>query len=58
MTDALNALYEQDETAWLEAMAELARDGRAEDLDLLHLAEYLSDRARRDRRADRRVTRN
>jgi hypothetical protein len=50
MIDALPALYEQDETAWLEAMAELARDGRIEDLDLHHLAEYLSDMARRDRR--------
>jgi hypothetical protein len=50
MVDTLPALYERDETAWLEAMAELARDGRAEDLDLSHLAEYLSDMARRDRR--------
>jgi len=50
MVDTLPALYERDETAWLESMAELARDGRAQDLDLLHLAEYLSDRARRDRR--------
>jgi hypothetical protein len=48
--EPLPALYERDETAWLEAMAELARDGRAEDLDLVHLAEYLSDMARRDRR--------
>ena len=48
--ETLPALYEQDETAWLDAMAELARDGRAEDLDLPHLAEYLADRARRDRR--------
>ena len=46
----LPALYEQDETAWLEAMAELARDGRAKDLDLDHLAEFLSDMAKRDRR--------
>ncbi|MGA8348027.1 MAG: DUF29 domain-containing protein [Isosphaeraceae bacterium] len=50
MIDLLPALYERDETAWLEAMAELARDGWAEDLDLGHLAEYLFDRARRDRR--------
>lgn len=50
MIHALPALYERDETAWLEAMAGLARDGRAEDLDLPHLAEYLSDMARRDRR--------
>lgn len=50
MLDLLPALYDQDETAWLEAMAELARDGRSQDLDLPHLAEYLSDMARRDRR--------
>ena len=50
MLDALPALYDRDETAWLEAMADLARDGRASDLDLVHLAEYLSDMARRDRR--------
>jgi len=50
MIDLLPALYERDETAWLEAMAELARDGRAEDLDLGHLADCLFDMARRDRR--------
>jgi hypothetical protein len=50
IVDTLPALYEQDETAWLEAMAELARDGRIKDLDLPNLAEYLSDMARRDRR--------
>lgn len=43
-------LYDADETAWLEAMATLAREGRALDLDLPHLAEYLEDTARRDRR--------
>jgi hypothetical protein len=48
--DSLPTLFEQDETAWLEAMAELARDGRAEHLDLGHLSEYLLDMARRDRR--------
>jgi hypothetical protein len=48
--ETLTALYERDETAWLEVMAELARDGRAEELDLPHLAEYLGDMARRDRR--------
>lgn len=47
---SLPALYERDETAWLEAMAELARHGPADALDLPHLAEYLSDMARRDRR--------
>ena len=50
MVETLPELYERDETAWLEAMAELARDGRAEELDLPHLAEYLTDMARRDRR--------
>jgi hypothetical protein len=50
MVETLPALYEQDETAWLEAMAELARHGRVGDLDLPHLAEYLADMARRDRR--------
>ena len=49
LIDELPGLYERDETAWLEAMAELVRGGRVEDLDLDHLAEYLSDMARRDR---------
>ncbi len=48
--EILPALYETDETAWLDAMSALARDGRAESLDLPNLAEYLSDMARRDRR--------
>ncbi len=48
--DFLPALFERDETAWLETIAELTRDGRTMDLDLPHLAEYLSDMARRDRR--------
>src|SRR3954447_20856746 len=43
-------LYEPEETAWLEAMAELIRQGRWSDLDYPHLQEYLSDMARRDRR--------
>jgi hypothetical protein len=50
ITDSLADLYEADETAWLDAMAELIRDGRANDLDYPHLAEYLEDMARRDRR--------
>src|SRR5947209_3076984 len=50
LVEALPTLYERDETAWLEAMAELAREERAEELDLPHLAEYLTDMARRDRR--------
>lgn len=48
--ESLAVLYEHDETAWLDLMAELARDGRGDELDLPHLAEYLSDMARRDRR--------
>jgi hypothetical protein len=47
---ALSALYEQDETAWLEQMAELVRDRRLDDLDLPNLSEFLSDMAKRDRR--------
>lgn len=46
----LNRLYEQDETAWLEAMSSLAAAGRIDELDHPHLAEYLSDMAKRDRR--------
>ena len=48
--EALSALYETDETAWLEAMAELIQKGRYDQLDHSHLAEYLSDMAKRDRR--------
>lgn len=50
LVESLPFLFEHDETAWLEVMADLARDGRAADLDLPHLAEYLLDMARRDRR--------
>jgi hypothetical protein len=46
----LAQLYEADETAWLEAMAELISQGRWDDLDYAHLGEYLGDMARRDRR--------
>jgi hypothetical protein len=48
--ESLPDLYEQDETAWLDIMASLIREGRVEDLDLPNLAEYLADMARRDRR--------
>ncbi len=44
------ALYQADETAWLEAAAELVRHGRVCEIDPNCLAEYLSDMARRDRR--------
>ena len=43
-------LYETDETAWLEAMARLAARGDGANLDYPHLAEYLSDMAKRDKR--------
>jgi hypothetical protein len=47
---SLSELYETDETAWLEAMADLIHHGRWGDLDYPHLGEYLGDMARRDRR--------
>ena len=47
---ATAALYEVDETAWLEAAAELIRQGRLDEVELGPLAEYLSDMAKRDRR--------
>ena len=46
----LAELYESDETAWLESMADLIADGQFDDLDYIHLREYLIDMARRDRR--------
>jgi hypothetical protein len=48
--DRLPSLYEQDETAWLEAMVDLIREGRFDAIDYPHLGEYLADMARRDRR--------
>src|SRR3954463_1364281 len=46
----LDVLYEQDETAWLDAMAKLAAEGRLAELDHHNLSEYLADMAKRDRR--------
>lgn len=46
----LGVLYEQDETAWLEAMSALAAAGRYAEMDHANLSEYLADMARRDRR--------
>jgi hypothetical protein len=46
----LSDLYESDETAWLEEMSRLAAARRFVDMDAEHLAEYLSDMARRDKR--------
>jgi hypothetical protein len=48
--ETLSGLFELDETAWLEAMAELIRQGHLDDLDYTHLREYLEEMARRDRR--------
>src|SRR5438105_13981989 len=48
--ESLTALYTEDETAWLEAMADAARRGDVAALDLDHLSEYLTDMALRDRR--------
>jgi len=49
-TMPLSELYEADETAWLEAMAELIRDRQLSGLDYAHLQEYLTDMALRERR--------
>src|SRR5438876_629697 len=49
-TKSLANLYAEDETAWLEAMAGLARRREFAGLDLDNLATYLSDMAKRDRR--------
>lgn len=49
-TVPLAELYVEDETAWLDRMGELVRQRRLSELDLDHLAEYLSDMSRRDRR--------
>jgi hypothetical protein len=49
-SEALAALYETDETAWLDAAAELIRHGRFAEVDTATLSEYLADMARRDRR--------
>lgn len=46
----LSVLFERDETAWLEIMAQLVVEGRYAELDHVNLSEYLSDMARRDRR--------
>ncbi len=47
---ALARLYREDEVAWLDRTAELARARRFDEIDHRSLAEYLEDMARRDRR--------
>jgi Domain of unknown function DUF29 len=49
-TETLADLYLADETAWLDAMSELIREGRLAGLDYVHLLEYLEDMAKRDRK--------
>ncbi len=46
----LSQLYEVDETAWLEQMSELLKEGRFDQIDHQNLSEYLLDMAKRDRR--------
>ena len=46
----LSALYQTDETAWLETMSRLAAERRFEEFDCEHLSKYVNDMARRDRR--------
>jgi hypothetical protein len=46
----LSELYEADETARLEAMADLISRGKTDELDFDHLREFLADMGRRDRR--------
>jgi Domain of unknown function DUF29 len=49
-SSTISDLYDFDEVAWLDAMVALLRRGAVEELDLAHLAEYLSDIALRERR--------
>ena len=48
--ESMAALYEADETAWLETTAELLRTGQIDRIDFEVLEEYLTDMAKRDRR--------
>jgi Domain of unknown function DUF29 len=43
-------LYEADETAWLEQMAQLIQERRYNELDYKNLSEFLISMAKRDRR--------
>ena len=47
---SLPALFRDDETAWLDAMAQIARRRDPSALDWTNLEEYLTDMASRDRR--------
>ena len=50
VVESLVSLYQEDETAWLEQMAQLIAERRFAELDYAHLQEFLTDRARRDKR--------
>jgi hypothetical protein len=50
VTRSLETLYLEDETAWLDAMADLVRRRDVERLDLENLGEFLESMANRDRR--------
>lgn len=50
MAVSLSDLYLEDETAWLDAMADRIQSGAIDELDYAHLQEYLTDMTRRDRR--------
>ena len=55
---ATRSLYEADEHAWMLQQLDLLDAGRVADLDTMHLAEYLRDMTKSDRRALRsRLTR-
>ncbi|MCI0685346.1 MAG: DUF29 domain-containing protein [Gemmataceae bacterium] len=47
--ESLADLYEADEVAWLETMADLIAEGKHADLDFDHLQEILTDMALRER---------
>lgn len=49
-SDLLPALYETDETAWLEEMVRRLQKGMFDGLDYGNLTEFLQDMAKRDRR--------
>ena len=49
-TPVLTASNEVDETAWLEATADLIRHGHFDEVERDALAEFLTDMAKRDRR--------
>jgi hypothetical protein len=46
----LSRLYEADETAWLEQMAQLIEERQFDKLDYKNLTEFLQSMAKRDRR--------